>query len=42
MRALDAKGIMNLLLEARGTELETPVAVAVGTGLRRGELLGLR
>jgi integrase len=42
MRALDAKGIVNLLLAARGTELETPIAVAVGTGLRRGELLGLR
>jgi len=42
MRSLDAQGIMNLLRAARGTELETPIAVAVGTGLRRGELLGLR
>src|ERR1700729_2770957 len=42
MRALDAHGIIGLLLAARGTELETPIAVAVGTGLRRGELLGLR
>jgi integrase len=42
MRALDAHGIMTLLLAARGAELEMAIAVAVGTGLRRGELLGLR
>ena len=42
MRSLDAQGIKNLLRAASGSELETPIAVAVGTGLRRGELLGLR
>ncbi|GAC1402047.1 MAG: hypothetical protein NVSMB64_01150 [Candidatus Velthaea sp.] len=42
MRALDAAGISELLAGAAGTELELPIAVAVGTGLRRGELLGLR
>ncbi len=42
MRALDAAGVTELMLAARGTELEHPIAIAVGTGLRRGELLGLR
>jgi len=42
MRALDPVGISRLLEVANGTELAAPIAVAVGTGLRRGELLGLR
>lgn len=42
MRALDPNGVAELLNAARGTELEAPIAVAIGTGLRRGELLGLR
>ena len=42
MRALDAPGVAVLLEAARDTDLQAIVAVAVGTGLRRGELLGLR
>lgn len=42
MRALDASGVSELLAAARKTELQAVIAVAVGTGLRRGELLGLR
>jgi len=42
MRALNAAGVFELLEAARGTEMEAPIAVAIGTGLRRGELLGLR
>jgi len=42
MRALDAAGVSELLTAVRGSELEAVVAVAIGTGLRRGELLALR
>ncbi len=42
MRALDAAGVSELVAAARGTDLECPIVVAIGTGLRRGELLGLR
>jgi integrase len=42
MRALGLDGIAELVAAARGSELEDPIAVALGTGLRRGELLGLR
>lgn len=42
MRALDPDGVAELLRSAAGTDLELPISVAVGTGLRRGELLGLR
>lgn len=42
MRALDAVGVTELLAAARDTELQAIIAVAIGTGLRRGELLGLR
>jgi integrase len=42
MRALDPAGVAQLLDIVRGTALEAPVVVAVGSGLRRGELLGLR
>ena len=42
MRTLDAAGVAALLKAANGTDLQGPIAVLVGTGLRRGELLGLR
>jgi integrase len=42
MQALDAAGVAAVLEAAAGTELQAAIAVAVGTGLRRGELLGLR
>jgi integrase len=42
MRTLDAPGVAALLTAASGTELQLPIAVLVGTGLRRGELFGLR
>jgi integrase len=42
MRALDAAGVARLLRAAHGSELQAIIAVAVGTGLRRGELLALR
>lgn len=37
-----AEGFAALAAFAQGTELEAPIVVALGTGLRRGELLGLR
>ena len=42
MRTLDAAGVAALLNAANGADLQEPIAVLVGTGLRRGELLGLR
>ncbi len=42
MQALDAPGIVALLQAAVGTALQAAIAVATGTGLRRGELLGLQ
>lgn len=42
MRALDPAGVVELLQAAAGTDLRLPILLAVGTGLRRGELLGLR
>ena len=42
MRTLDAAGVAALVKAANGTDLQGPIAVLVGTGLRRGELLGLR
>lgn len=42
MRALDPAGVARLLDAAQGTDLRVPIAVAIGTGLRRGELLALR
>lgn len=42
MRALDAPGVVALLRAAGGSALQAPIAVATGTGLRRGELLGLQ
>lgn len=42
MLALDAAGVVALLQAAEGSALQAPIAVATGTGLRRGELLGLQ
>ncbi len=42
MHTLEPDDIARLLQAARGTELLSAIAVAVATGLRRGELLGLR
>jgi integrase len=42
MQALDPSGIAQLLAAAQGTDLPGPIAVVAGTGLRRGELFGLR
>ena len=42
MSTLDERGLGALLSVARGTELEIPIVVLVGTGLRRGEAFGLR
>jgi integrase len=42
MQTLDVAGVAALLKAAEGTELQAPIAVLVGTGLRRGELFGLR
>lgn len=41
MRALDQDGMVKLLDAARGSRMYAPVFVALTTGLRRGELLGL-
>ncbi len=42
MTALDAAGVGEMLAAVQGSELEHAVVLAVGTGLRRGEFLGLR
>ncbi len=42
MQALDDAETAKLLRAAQGTWLHVPVALAVTTGLRRGEVLGLR
>jgi len=42
MSVLDSEGVAALLAAAKGTDLQVPIAVLVGTGLRRGELFGLR
>lgn len=42
MRALESTGVAKLLKAAQGGDLQAVIAVAIGTGLRRGELLGLR
>ncbi|MDQ2992232.1 MAG: site-specific integrase, partial [Candidatus Eremiobacteraeota bacterium] len=42
MQTLDVMGVAALLKAAGGSELQSSIAVLVGTGLRRGELLGLR
>lgn len=38
----DEEQIKSLVLVAKGTDMELPVALAAALGLRRGELLGLR
>ena len=42
MMALDEKQSAQMLRDAEGTSLHMPLLLAVGTGMRRGELLGLR
>ena len=42
MHALDPAGITRLIEASQGTDLRAVIAVAIGTGLRRGELLALR
>jgi len=42
MHVLDPAGVARLLRAAQGTELQAIIAVAIGTGLRRGDLLALR
>lgn len=42
MRALDDDEISSLLTSAAGDRLYVPILLAVSTGLRRGEILGLR
>ncbi len=42
MGALDERATAKLLNQAKGTRLHLPILLAVTTGLRRGELLGLR
>jgi len=42
MKTVDGAGIAALIAAAQGTELEVPIILALGSGLRRGEVLGLR
>lgn len=42
MRALDETEIKKVLGAAKGTSLYGPVLLAIATGMRRGEILGLR
>lgn len=42
MHVLDPAGVSRLLVAAEGTRAYTAILLAVTTGLRRGELLGLR
>jgi integrase len=42
MQTLNPLGVAALLVAAEGSEMQAPIAVLVGTGLRRGELLGLK
>jgi integrase len=42
MRILEPGDFLKLMEVAKGTELEIPIIVFVGTGLRRGELFGLK
>jgi integrase len=39
---LSKEGVLTLLGAVRGTELEVPTVLSLGTGLRMGEVLGLR
>lgn len=42
MDAVSPEEVARILEAARGSELEIPVAIALGTGMRLGEILGLR
>lgn len=42
LRVLDQAGTEEVLAAAEGTRMEAPVAIALSTGMRRGEVLGLR
>ena len=42
MKTLDAEGIANLLRAASTSYLRLPIAMLIGTGIRRGECLGLK
>ena len=42
LRVLDQDGTEQLLSASLGTRFECPVAIAIATGMRRGEILGLR
>ncbi|HEX3456966.1 MAG TPA: tyrosine-type recombinase/integrase [Candidatus Baltobacteraceae bacterium] len=42
MKTLDAEGIARLLRAASTSYLRLPIAVLIGTGVRRGECLGLK
>ena len=42
LMAVDARLCERLLEATMGTRLECPVAIAIATGMRRGEILGLR
>ncbi len=42
MQFLDAEGMQRLLEATEGTSLYIPILLAVATGMRRGEILGLR
>lgn len=41
-KAYEENEVIEMLEKAHGTEIEVPLQLAVGLGLRRGELLGLR
>jgi len=41
MQALDADGVARLLSAAQSNDLQAPIALAIASGLRRGELLAL-
>ncbi len=42
IEAIDPEQAIHLIESVKGTWLEVPVVLAVGTGMRRGEVLGLR
>lgn len=42
VKALDKEDALRLLYECRGTKLYLPVAIALHTGMRRGEVWGLK
>src|SRR5712691_5674094 len=42
LAVIDAAGASRILASASGTRFEAPVAIAISTGMRRGEILALR